>query len=503
MPPTTLGALLTRNTLINLMGQAIPLSMAVISTPVVVRGLGAERFGILAVGWVLLAQWSLLDLGMGRALTRWVAGLLAEQRDGELPALVWTAVAAQLVLGALGLATFIGAVQLLARHLLDIPGPLLDEGMAALRLIGIAVPLVLLSTVLRSVVEATQRFDLVNLVATPFNVLLYAAPMIGVLAGFRLPGIVVLVLVLKLLTCVAFLLLALHALPALRLAVPLRARVLRPLLGYGAWIALTNALGPLNRYADRLAIGSSLGVAAVAYYSVPFDAVEQLGLLQSSLMLTLFPAFPALGTADGRAGRLCVRASKYLLLSAGPLFLLLALFAPQILGLWLGPAFAEHATPAFRVLLVGAVIGLLAPAPVTALQALGRPDILAKLLLACLVPNLVLVWLCVAHFGVLGAAVLVAARWLVVNYVVFHSAARLTGMSLTVIRQERLPASLAWLGGLGATFWLVSFSGGPWAASLLAAGALAVFLPIAWIGTLEPAERHAVLAAASRRSSGT
>jgi len=55
MNPTNLvsGRLLARNTLLNLIGQAVPLLVGVVTVPFIIRGLGTERFGLLSLAWVI------------------------------------------------------------------------------------------------------------------------------------------------------------------------------------------------------------------------------------------------------------------------------------------------------------------------------------------------------------------------------------------------------------------------------------------------------------------
>src|SRR6266581_239871 len=59
------GRLLTRNWILNLAGQVLPLFVALPAMPYVIRGLGTERFGILSIAWVLLSYTTALDLGLG------------------------------------------------------------------------------------------------------------------------------------------------------------------------------------------------------------------------------------------------------------------------------------------------------------------------------------------------------------------------------------------------------------------------------------------------------
>jgi len=64
------GGLLARNTLLNLLGQAVPLLVGVLTIPFIVHGLGTERFGLLSLAWVILGYFTIFDLGLGRATTK-------------------------------------------------------------------------------------------------------------------------------------------------------------------------------------------------------------------------------------------------------------------------------------------------------------------------------------------------------------------------------------------------------------------------------------------------
>jgi O-antigen/teichoic acid export membrane protein len=67
------GRLLARNVVWNLIGGGAPMLVAVFCIPILAKGLGTDRFGVLALAWALIGYTSLFDLGLGRALTQLVA----------------------------------------------------------------------------------------------------------------------------------------------------------------------------------------------------------------------------------------------------------------------------------------------------------------------------------------------------------------------------------------------------------------------------------------------
>jgi len=96
------GDLLARNTVLNFIGQALPLLVGVVTIPFIVRGLGTERFGLLSLAWVVLGYFAIFDLGLGRATAKFVAKALGKGEKDQIPQSVWTAVTAQAILGILG-----------------------------------------------------------------------------------------------------------------------------------------------------------------------------------------------------------------------------------------------------------------------------------------------------------------------------------------------------------------------------------------------------------------
>src|SRR6266700_2547428 len=98
----TSGRLLARNTVWNLLGQLLPMAVAVVTIPVLVRGLGLDRFGVLSLAWIVIGYFSLFDLGIGRALTKLVADKLAADDEKSIPPLAWTSLLLMFLLGSLG-----------------------------------------------------------------------------------------------------------------------------------------------------------------------------------------------------------------------------------------------------------------------------------------------------------------------------------------------------------------------------------------------------------------
>lgn len=399
------GSLLARNTLFNLIGQGLPLVVAVVTIPFIIQGLGVERFGLLALAWVVLGYFVIFDLGLGRATTKFVAEAMGKGEEEQVPRLVWTAVTIQVFFGLLGAIVLASITPLLVERILNIPPALINEAKDTFYLLSLSIPVILVSSSFRGVLEATQRFDLVNIVRVPFSTLTFLLPLVGLFFGFKLPGIVALILVVRLAELAVFVVLSIRLAPRLK-RYSGSFSLLPRLFSFGGWVTVTSIVGPILVHLDHFLIGSLLSIAAVAFYAAPYRIITQLWVIAGSLSMTLFPAFSALeGFKDReRVGFLFARAVKYILLVVGPLVLIIALFAQDILQLWLGAEFAVKSTVVLQVLAFGVLINSLAWIPVALLHGLGRPDLPAKFHLLQLPLYVGFVWFAVNQWGIAGAA---------------------------------------------------------------------------------------------------
>jgi len=178
------------------------------------------------------------------------------------------------------------------------------------------------------------------------------------------------------------------------------------LFSFGGWVTVTNIVSPILVYLDRFLIGSLLSLAAVAYYSAPYEMVTRLSIISTSLSVTLFPAFSSLEGVENKEkiGTIFARSVKYILLTLGPIILIVMLFARDILGLWLGTEFSLESTIVLQVLALGVLINSLAHTPFALLQGVGRPDLPAKFHLFELLIYVGIALLLVSKWGINGAA---------------------------------------------------------------------------------------------------
>jgi O-antigen/teichoic acid export membrane protein len=465
--------------------------------PFVVRGLGTERFGLLSLAWVVLGYFTIFDLGLGRATTKYVAEALGKGEGTQVPQIIWTAVTVQAIMGFLGAIVLLGITDLLVDRVLNIPPELLGEAKVTFHLLAFSIPVVLIASSFSGVLEAAQRFDLVNAIRIPSSILTYLLPLVGLSLGMGLLGIVALILLARFGALIAFVAMNMSIRPELR-EYSASFNLLLRLFSYGGWVTVTSIVGPILVYLDRFLIGSLLTIAAVAYYTAPYEAVTRLWIISASLTMTLFPAFSALegGKNGQRLGTLFARSVKYILLTTGPAVVMIWLFAGEILQIWLGADFATESTVALQILAAGVLINSLAHTPFALLQGVGRPDLPAKFHLIELPVYIVVAWILVSQFGIAGAAGAWTLRVALDTLLLFWATFRVYGFSLRLLATNGTilaGVSLVILAGVGYGLKTVAGDLSLYSQSLLVIGLLTLFAWIVWSRVLDGLDRRVVL----------
>lgn len=443
------SGLLARNTLINLVGQLVPLVVALVAMKPVIDGLGTERTGVLAIAWMVLSYFS--ELGFGRATTKFAAEVLGRGEDERLASVTWTTVAIQAGFGLVGGAAFALATPLLVERVLQIPPALVAEARTSFYLLAVVIPAVLIGSSFRGVLEAAQRFDLINAVRVPSSAANFLLPLLGLAIGWQLPGILALLLASRLAVLVAFYVMAVRLFPTLHPIRIDRGDVGR-LVSFGSWVTLSSIVSPVLVYLDRFLLGALVTITAVTYYTVPYELVVRLWIIPASLVATLFPAFSTLaGQGEWkRLERVVARSVKYVLFALGPAVVLLVVGARDVLTLWVGAEIAAESTLALQILAVGVLVNSLAFVPHSLIQGIGRADIPAKFHLLELPVQVVLITVFVRAWGVPGAAMAWSARVLLDAALLFGAARHLGAVGVRAMVAAKVPHTATMLLAFGA-----------------------------------------------------
>src|SRR5256714_2135783 len=281
------------NAILNFLGLAVPLVLAFVVMPIVAGNLGSARFGLLGLAWAVTEYLTLFDLGLGRALVKFVADAL-HHNSPDLSEIVSLSMAAQIVAGLVGGAAFALSAPLLVHGVFKVSPAVADEALGAFRVVGLSVPVVLLISGQRAVLEGAQRFDLSATLKMLGSIAALSIPAIGAVIGASLPSILLVVLAARVMISVLYAIATRRAIPRLRWVRSHDWSLLRRVLSFGGWVLVSNTVSPLLVYFDRFALGTIAGLAAVGLYTAPYEGVTRMLLVPVSLFGSLLPALSSI-----------------------------------------------------------------------------------------------------------------------------------------------------------------------------------------------------------------
>ena len=430
----------------NALGRGLPLLLALLITPFLVKLLGVERWGLFTLALALVGIFGIFDLGLGMALTRAVSEKLGANHPDEAKAMIGAALIALFGISAVVAIALLLLMPWLVSHVLNVPAALQAEAVTAFQVLAAAAPLVVLNASLWGILSAWQRFRQANLVNIPLNAFYYLGPVLILLVWDSLIAVMITLVFIRLLSGICYALIAQRDVPGLGLRQASFAS-LRPLFRQGLWMSFSGALTQLLLYADRFVIGAVLTLSAVAFYATPLDLVMRMWILPVAVAQTLLPAIASsYRSLENETALLVKRGALIIMGLALPACAILIPSAASLLRLWLGEEFASGGGAVLRLLACGIFFSCLAFIPGVLLEAIGRPDVIAKFSLVQMMIFLPLSAALLPILGIEGAALAWVCRCLVDVLGRAWLAIRLYPPSAKAVRDVALPFALAAIG---------------------------------------------------------
>ncbi len=343
MPP--IARHLLRSTASNVAGQVVVLGVWFALTPFMVHRLGATDYGLWVLVASLVAYGNLLDLGLGGAVTKYVAELRARDRSEEASDLVATALAMYCVVA---LVVVVASVPfaLVFPHLFNISPGQQSDARWVVFLTSLALAVKLPTTAPYAVLRGLQRFDLNNLISVSATLMQAAATIAVLLLGGGVVGLAAIVIPLTLLTQIPMLLVIRHIAPDLRIGLRGAQRRLVPTVAsFSTSLFVINGASVVKTKTDEVVIAAALPLATVTPYSIARRLSELPSIMTYQFATVLFPLASELHGAGNQARlrALYLGATRLALALFVPIAVGLMVLAEPFLAAWVGKAFARDA----------------------------------------------------------------------------------------------------------------------------------------------------------------
>lgn len=398
-------AAVARNALSSYGSRGLILLGAIVLTPYLYRTLGLQGFGTWSVIFALATVFSLLEIGISGGLVRFVA---AYRASGNREALLAVARAGLVLMTLAGLlAAGFAVLAAVALDGLAAPG-YRDDFRVGLLALGGAMLIRFACVASGAVLNGYQRYDLTNFSLSLTTLGSVIGSVLAVEAGYGVLGVAVAhaaALVGGGLVYVA-LLARLDRELVLGRRHGVRGGPLRGLLGFSSYTFLADSMIFVGQRMDVVVIAAVRDAATAAPYAAALKLQSGLQALTLPLIDMLMPMLSALW-ASGRREEVARRltfATRATLQVTLPLAAGIALFAPDVVDLWLGSD-APPVTATIVVLLMAVQTLTLSPFPAEkALIAVGRVRTIGTLALFEGLANIALSIVLTFRYGAVGPA---------------------------------------------------------------------------------------------------
>ena len=499
-------ASITRNVLSNWLSLGTSIVATLILTPVIVRALGEERYGVWSFLNGLVAYSDLLYLGLGASLVRYVAQATAESDLERVNRLASAVLTIYLILGLgclVALAGLSGSVPLAFAN--GLPAGTARAAAIACSLLGARLLLAFVASGFSGLLSGHERFDVSNVVGMSASVVRVVGTIAFVASSASpLVAVAIVTCVTAALETTALGVAAFYFVPGLSIRfVRPSVREISLLYRFGTQSFVVLLAFKLISYADTTVIGLTLGAASVALYTVPLQIVEYMRLAIGGFSGVLLPRLTRVSVEESASALspAYLRTARLTAFLAGWLGALVVALGPSFLARWVGASFGAAAPPILDCLVAAAfAYGIATQISQPFFQTLDLVGRQALVLSIEAVINLALsIWLA-PRLGIVGVALATAVPALAVSFAILPwMLCRRFGIRASTFAWSGLGPGVAMFVVTAGVEWLTGqvVTGGSYV-SLAIRAICSAPLAIAVVGALFPADERRFLLARVR-----
>jgi O-antigen/teichoic acid export membrane protein len=400
--------------------------------PFNVAHLGPAAYGLWLMTAAVTTYFSVLDLGYGAALVRYVARYRAQ---GDARGINETASTLFVAYGIFGIVGYLLAwvVSVNMGRLFAIDAEQAAIGGAVLRIVALQFALSLPFHVYGAVINGFQRYDANNLVALGSAIVVAIVNVAVLTAGYGL------ILLVSATTAVWLIALAIYRRNAYGIFPALQVRPslaswsrLREVSSFSVYTFIIDAANKLNYSLDPLVIGAVLGSTPVAVWGVAERIIGSTQSLTNQLNTMLFPVVVDSDARanDRRLRRILIEGTRLSLATVLPIAVALVILAGPLIRAWVGPGF-EASVIVLQILAIATAIRVGNATATTLLKGSGRHRFIALTNLATAIVNVVLSIALARLLGLPGVALATLAPLaFTATTLQFPTACRCTGVPL-------------------------------------------------------------------------
>ncbi len=494
-------ATIARNVTTRYLTIANEIILGFVMLPFNLRHLGVEAYGLWVLTSSLTIYFSVLDLGFGGAMVKFVAHYRAHRDTRALNEIASTVFFLWAAIGVIAYGIVV-ALAFNLDHIFHITPEQAQTGKWILLVIGLNVALNFPFSVFGGVLNGFQRYDANNGVAIVNSVLVAVVNAAVLLAGYGLIALVIATTAVRISAYWLYRRNAYRIYPALSIRVSLfhRSR-LREVTGFSVYAAIIDWANKLNYQLDAIVIGVFMGSAPVAVWAVADRLIAGTQRLTNQLNGILFPVVVDCDATQRteRLQTLMLEGTRLSLAMVAPIAAILILLAQPLVRAWVGVKMLGS-VPVIQILAIAVALRVGNATGTTVLKGAGSVRYLAVVNIITGLVNLALSALLIKPLGLTGVALgtLIPIAGASI-FVLFPAACRRVGLPVVRVARDAVWPAIwpAVIVGVALAPLRQIASGTLLAVLIEATAAIAAYLALFFLVAVAPRDRAQYVAKVS------
>jgi O-antigen/teichoic acid export membrane protein len=342
----------TRSALFGFVSWLLPLGLTFFATPLVVKRLGVEEYGLYALvsGFISYS----FVFSIGRAITKFVSEYRASGQNELVREVLAATLWINFIVGIVGTLILCLSARFIVVALFDIKPEMQENAVIAFYLASGTIFLIMQAQVFSGVVQAVHRLDVFSGISTIVSVASVVGNIVVVLLGYGIKELLIWNLINTLISCVLFYFAGKKLLPEAKWGLKCSRAILFSVAAFAAGTSANQLIFNFLLLFERGLITRQLGTESLTYYVVPMNLTGQIHIFCSSLLLMIFPLASELGARMEieRLRAIYEQTSRYIFAVVAFIVVSMSICGYEFFRLWLG---AEFATKTFYIVIIQAV----------------------------------------------------------------------------------------------------------------------------------------------------
>jgi len=471
-----------------------PVFLSFIFTPIILKYIGKDAYGIRALIMSVSGYFALLDFGLNGAGTKYLAEFNAKKDIQSIQDLLNTTLTVYTILGFLGALVIWFISPWLCINVFSIPNIMVNESISAFRIGGFGFFLSMITWWYTAIPTGLQRFDIFNCISITFGVLNTVGNFLAAYLGYGLVGIIISGVVANLFAIILYAFYSRKILDSVKIRFGLKWYMFKKTMSFGIYMIGFNIFAIIFAQLDKTIIGIMSGTTILTYYIIPLSVASINQQVNGKIMQFLFPKASEIYALNDlqRLKSLFKRSFNMSLIVALLISIPLIAFSFPILKLWISIDMAMNAQLIMIILVVAFFLAGIIPYSI--ITGMGFPKYYTYSAMISGVCGLIFYLLLIKPFGAEGAAAAKLISILItVLYYIYISRKHLDIKALELMKIAYPTISIACI--IGISFFFISgFVSNVFCLILFSSAADIIFIAIVWVwGIVNEEEKQKIL----------